>query len=134
MLLLAEAGSGGHIHVAELDYGPQNCASSSSALAPHPAERFQLVVGSDVIFSETHAALATALAMLIADDGQCVLCLADKRVGTEGFLKGCEREALTVRIVPITAEMLSVAQEETGDDELGTERPHSLYFIRHAEW
>ena len=133
MLLLAETGSGGQVHVAELDYGPQNCASSSSALAPHPAERFQLVVGSDVIFSETHAALATALAMLIADDGQCVLCLADKRVGTEGFLKGCEREALAVRIVPITAEMLSVAQEETGDDELGTERPHSLYFIRHAE-
>ena len=60
MLLEAGAGrpgSGGQVHVAELDYGPQNCASSSSALAPHPSDRFQLVVGSDVIFSETHAAL-----------------------------------------------------------------------------
>ena len=59
-----------------------------------------------------------------------VLCLADKRVGVQGFLRVCGEEGLEVEVVPIVDQMLEQAQDETDDEDLGTERPHSLYFVR----
>jgi predicted nicotinamide N-methyase len=141
-------GNGCAMSVCELDYGPQDVESSCAALiaatgSTTEAETaagaeteaaaggpFDLIVGSDTIFSETHKSLGIALSRLIAKpSGQAVLCLADKRVGIGGFLAVCEAEGLAVEVKPIDETMRHVAAEETEDDDLGTERPHSLYYI-----
>ena len=125
--------------VAELDYGPAHAVACAEALTASGAARFDLVVGSDVIFSETHASLAAALGRLLAKpDGRAVLCLADGRVGTAGFLAGCGAEGLAVRVAPITPAMLARARAETEDEDLGSEamgreaNTHSLYSVRWA--
>jgi predicted nicotinamide N-methyase len=117
--------------VGELDYGPSDALSSARLLAPTDRFKFDLVVGSDTVFSETHASLGIALGNLIAKpDGQAVLCLADKRTGLGAFLKTCAKEGLSVDVVPIDEGMLAVAQDETDDEDLGEARSHSLYFVR----
>ena len=130
---------GCEIAVAELDYGPQHVVASSEALTKGGQARYDLVVGSDVIFSETHASLSTALSRLMAmPDGRAVLCLADNRVGIAGFLHGCEAAGLLVDVQPITPEMLARARVETDDDDLGSEamgkevNTHSIYNVRWA--
>ena len=136
----SRAGTPGcEIAVAELDYGPQHAVASSEALTKGGQARYDLVVGSDVVFSETHAALSTALSRLMAmPDGRAVLCLADKRVGIAAFLRGCEAEGFLVGVQPITPEMLAQARLETDDDDLGSEamgkevNTHSLYHVRWA--
>jgi predicted nicotinamide N-methyase len=121
------------IAVAELDYGPDKAFSSSLALAPTLKRKFDLVVGSDTIFSENHASLGIALANLISPTGQAIFCLPDKRKGINGFCKVCAEKSFVVDIVPIDNVMLAAAQTETDDEDLGEERPHSLYFVRWAD-
>ena len=66
----AEAGGGCAMAVEDLDYGPGNVRSSSLALlgggAGSESAGFDLVVGSDTIFSETHASLGVALGIALA--------------------------------------------------------------------
>jgi predicted nicotinamide N-methyase len=133
----ARTNRGCDIAVAELNYGPQHVVASSEALTKGGQARYDFIVGSDVIFSETHASLSVALSKLMAlPNGRAVLCLADNRVGIERFLRGCEDEGLLVSVQPITSEMLAQARVETDDDDLGTEamgkdvNTHSLYHVR----
>ena len=51
-------------------------------------------------------------------------------MGVQGFLRVCGEQGLEVEVVPIIDQMLTLAQDETDDEDLGTERPHSLYFIQ----
>ena len=124
----------------ELSHG-QDATSSAASTSSDSNQGFDLVLGSDVIFSETHAALAGGLKRLIRQpDGLGILCLADRRVGTEAFLRACSEEHdLDVELKPFSAAAVSLAIEETGEDELGQdevgsgERGHTLYFVRHRE-
>jgi hypothetical protein len=71
------------VAVGQLNYCDLSERESAAVVGCAP---FDLVVGSDVVFSESHAALADALRRLIrAPHGRGLLCLADGRVVSQPF-------------------------------------------------
>ena len=91
-LSIALNGGGSRVSVASLDYG--TAASAEAVAGQLSLGRFDLILGADVVYGDSHAGLAAALARLLAvPDGQAVSSAIGTALEAIWFSEGLVRMA-----------------------------------------
>eukprot|EP00928_Gymnodinium_smaydae_P053439 TRINITY_DN37425_c0_g1_i1.p1 TRINITY_DN37425_c0_g1~~TRINITY_DN37425_c0_g1_i1.p1 ORF type:complete len:466 (-),score=87.88 TRINITY_DN37425_c0_g1_i1:68-1465(-) len=124
------------VQVASLDYtlpvGEQLTAAGIRCSADESVSDFDVVVGADIIYAgERHAQLAHALPDLMRrPNGLAVLCFANNRVGIEEFVELCIARGFDAVVSPVSEAELAAMRRDTENDDLCSERGHSLLLVR----